>query len=64
MSVVVAVKKDDTIKTVIGIISYCGGKNILEMSNSELQQFRSQVAYVPQADDYINIGKKLMVLML
>lgn len=57
-SVLKAIMQDDCAgKTFSGEISYCGGKNILTMSQNELQDFRSQVAYVSQKDDYQYIGK-------
>lgn len=46
-------------KKISGSISYCGGKNILEMNDMELQKFRSEVAYVSQKDEYNNIGKRI-----
>lgn len=49
-------------KKMSGSISYCGGKNVLEMSEKELQAFRSEVAYVSQKDEYNNIGKRVTVL--
>ena len=54
-------REDETHKKVSGNISYCGGKNILDMSEIELQGFRSQVAYVSQKDEYNNIGKRITV---
>lgn len=49
-------------KKMSGSISYCGGKNILEMDDKELQEFRAKVAYVPQKDEYDNMGKRITVL--
>ena len=54
-------REDASKKTISGSISFCGGRNILEMSESELQDFRSKVAYVSQRDDYANIGKRVNV---
>ena len=54
-------REDEGRKNISGSISYCGGKNILEMTESELQTFRSEVAYVPQRDEYVNIGKRVTV---
>ena len=48
-------------KRVFGEISYLGGKNILDMSESELQGFRREVAYVPQRDEYESFGKSVTV---
>lgn len=57
-SILKAIMQDDCGgKNITGDISYCGGKNILQMSQNELQDFRSQIAYVPQKDDYQYIGK-------
>jgi ABC-type glutathione transport system ATPase component len=54
-------REDENGKKICGSISYCSGKNILEMSENELQSFRSEVAYVSQKDEYHNIGKKITV---
>ena len=54
-------REDEAHKKVFGNISYCGGKNILEMNETELQTFRSEVAYVPQKDEYNCIGKNITV---
>ena len=54
-------REDEGRKTISGCISYCGGKNILDMSDNELQTFRSKVSYVPQKDEYNNIGKRITV---
>ena len=54
-------REDIANKKVSGEISYCGGKNILEMNDKELQDFRAGVAYVPQKDEYNNIGKRMTV---
>lgn len=57
-----AIMQDDTSsKRISGNISYCNGRNILEMSDNELQSFRSEVAYVSQKDDYNCIGKIVTV---
>lgn len=55
-------REEETHKKITGCVSYCSGKNILEMSGNELQAFRSQIAYVPQKDEYQTIGKKVTVL--
>ena len=58
-----AIMRDDCAKKSFnGQISYCGGKNVLNMNEDELQEFRSVVAYVPQKDDYNCIGKRVSVL--
>ena len=54
-------REDESRKEISGSISYCGGKNILEMNEKELQAFRSEIAYVPQKDEYNNIGKRITV---
>jgi len=54
-------REDADRKKISGSISYCGGKNILEMDGKELQEFRAKVAYVPQKDEYNNIGKRITV---
>ena len=54
-------REEEFHKKISGSILYCGGKNILEMSENELQVFRSQVAYVSQKDEYSNIGKRITV---
>ena len=54
-------REDESHKTISGSISYCGGKNILDMTNNELQAFRAEVAYVSQKDEYNNIGKNITV---
>ena len=57
-----AIMREDTAhKKITGSISYNGGKNILEMSDDELQKFRSEVAYVSQRDEYGDIGKRITV---
>lgn len=48
-------------KKIHGEISYLGGRNILEMSDTELQRFRREVAYVPQRDEYEAFGKSVTV---
>lgn len=35
-----------------GIISFCNGKNVLEMTDNELQELRSRTAYLEQKDEY------------
>lgn len=54
-------REDNAHKKITGNISYVGSKNILEMSDVELQNFRSEVAYVSQKDDYNDIGKRMTV---
>lgn len=54
-------REDAKNKRISGNISYCGGNNILEMDDKELQKFRAEVAYVPQKDEYNNIGKRITV---
>lgn len=54
-------REDEGQKTIAGAISYCGGKNILQMNENELQHFRSTVAYVSQRDDYNFVGKRMTV---
>lgn len=54
-------REDEAHKKVSGNISYCGGANILKMEDSDVQAFRSQVAYVAQKDEYNNIGKRITV---
>lgn len=57
-----AIMREDSVhKKISGNISYCGGKNILEMNDKELQEFRAKVAYVSQKDEYNNLGKKITV---
>lgn len=62
-TVLKAIMREDEIhKQVGGNISYCGGKNILEMDEkTELQSFRSEIAYVSQRDEYNSIGKRVTV---
>ena len=55
-------RQDESGKNISGEIVYCSGRNVLEMSEAELQEFRSKVAYVPQKDDYASIGKRVTVL--
>jgi ABC-type glutathione transport system ATPase component len=62
-SIIKAIMSDETSgKQIIGNISYCGGKNLLELSDAELQSFRAEVAYVPQRDDYESIGRRVRVI--
>lgn len=55
-------REDEARKRISGSISYLGGGNILEMNEHELQAFRAGVAYVPQGDDYRNMGKRITAL--
>lgn len=55
------IREDESHKTISGSISFCGGTNILDMKDAELQAFRAQVSYVPQRDEYNNIGKRITV---
>ena len=54
-------REDESHKKISGSISYCGGKNILKMDKNELQNFRSQISYVSQKDEYNCMGKKITV---
>lgn len=55
-------REEESKKKIVGNISYCGGKNILEMDEEiELQAFRSEIAYVSQKDEYNTIGKRVTV---
>lgn len=55
------IREETEYKKISGSISYCGGNNILEMNDKEVQKFRAEVAYVPQKDEYNNIGKRITV---
>ena len=55
------IREETEHKKISGNISYCGGNNILEMNDKEVQKFRAEVAYVPQKDEYNNIGKRITV---
>lgn len=54
-------REDESHKTISGSVSYCGGANILEMKDTDLQAFRAQVSYVSQRDEYSDIGKRITV---
>ena len=54
-------REDASHKIISGSVSYCGGANILEMNDTDLQAFRSQVSYVSQRDEYSDIGKRITV---
>ena len=55
------IREDESHKTISGSVSYCGGANILEMDDPDLQAFRAQVSYVSQRDVYSDIGKRITV---
>lgn len=54
-------REEEARKLISGSICYCEGKNILQMNEVELQQFRSEVAYVSQRDEFNYVGKRMTV---